>query len=73
MVKKPLIRAGIYKHYKGGLYKVISIAKHTETRENMVIYRSLKDEQQLWARPLEMFREKVKVEGKEIPRFEFIK
>lgn len=73
MIKKPLIRAGTYKHFKGGLYKVISIAKHSETLEKMVVYRSLKDEDQLWVRPLEMFKEKVEVEGKLVPRFEFIK
>lgn len=73
MTKEPIIRAGIYKHYKGGLYKVISIAKHTETKEDMVVYKSVNDEHQLWVRPLEIFREKVKVEGKEVPRFEFIR
>lgn len=72
MTKDPLIRAGIYRHYKGGIYKVIAIAMHTETREEMVVYRSLDDERQLWVRPLEMFREKVKVDGKPVPRFEFI-
>jgi hypothetical protein len=70
---KPLIRAGIYRHFKGGLYKVISVAKHTETNEEMVVYKSVNDEHQLWVRPLEMFNEKVKVEGKLVPRFEFIK
>ena len=73
MVKKSLIRAGTYKHYKGDLYKVISIAKHTETGEDMVVYRSTNGERQLWVRPLEIFKEKVKVEGKMVPRFEFIK
>jgi hypothetical protein len=72
MTKEPLIRAGIYRHYKGGMYKVIAIAMHTETREEMVVYRSLDDERQLWVRPLEMFRERIKVDGKPVPRFEFI-
>lgn len=72
MDKKPLIRAGTYKHYKGGIYKVISIAKNSESHENMVIYRSLENERQLWVRPLDMFKEKVKVNGKEVQRFEFI-
>jgi hypothetical protein len=71
-MKNPLIRAGIYKHYKGGFYKVISIAKHTETKEDMVVYKSVNDEHQLWVRPLKMFNEKVKVDGKEIPRFQYI-
>ena len=81
MIKKPLIRAGTYKHFKGGMYKVISIAKHSETHEDMIVYRSLKDEDQLWVRPLAMFVEKVKIpartgtggEGKMVQRFEFIK
>ena len=72
MTKKPLIRAGLYRHYKGGLYKVIAIARHSETQEDMVVYRAKGDEHQLWVRPLEMFREKVKVEGKLVPRFELI-
>lgn len=72
MTKEPLIRAGTYRHYKGGIYKVIAIAKHTETGEEMVVYRSLDDERQLWVRPLEMFRERIKVDGKPVPRFEFI-
>ena len=72
-MKKPLIRAGIYKHYKGDLYKVISIARHTDTKEDMVVYKSVNDERQLWVRPLEDFREKVKIGGKLVPRFEYIK
>ena len=71
-MKKSLIRAGTYKHHKGGLYKVIGIAKHSETRENMVIYRTINDEHQLWVRPLEMFMDKVKIDGKFVPRFKFI-
>jgi hypothetical protein len=71
-MKKPLIRAGVYKNYKGSLYKVISIAKHTETKEDMIVYKSI-DDKQLWVRPLEIFKEKVKVDGKPVPRFEFIK
>jgi len=73
MAKKPLIRAGIYKHYKGGLYKVISIAKHSDTKEDMVVYKSVNDQRQLWVRPLEAFKEKVKVRGKLVPRFEYTK
>ena len=72
MTTKPLIRAGIYKHFKGGLYKVIGIAKHSETNENMVVYRAKNDEHQLWVRPLEMFNENVKVDNKLVPRFELI-
>ena len=72
-MKNPLIRAGIYKHYEGGLYKVISIAKHIDTKEDMVVYKSVNNERQLWVRSLESFKEKVKVEGKLVPRFEYIR
>jgi len=59
---------GIYRHYKGKLYEVTSVAKHTETLEEMVVYRDLKD--QYWVRPLSMFLEQVEVDGSWIPRFE---
>jgi hypothetical protein len=71
MPKEPIIRAGIYKHYKGGLYKVIGIAKDSESNEQLVVYRSAEDGRQLWVRPLDMFRDKVKVDGKSLPRFEY--
>ncbi len=73
MKKEPIIRAGTYKHYKGGLYKVIGIAKHSETKEKMVVYRSIDDEHDLWVRPFEMFKEEVMVDGKKVPRFTYIK
>lgn len=72
MTKKALIRAGTYKHFKGNHYKVISIAKDSETKKDMVVYRSLDDEHQLWVRPLKMFTEMVEVEGKKVPRFQFL-
>ena len=71
MAKEPIIRAGIYKHYKGGLYKVIGIAKDSETNEQLVVYRSAEDGRQLWVRPLAMFKDKVKVGNKSLPRFEY--
>jgi len=69
MDKKNLIQAGIYHHYKGGMYKVIGLAKHSETREELVVYKSVDDEHQLWVRPLKMFMENVQVDGKLVPRF----
>lgn len=66
-----------YKHYKGNLYKVIDIVRHSETLEEMVLYKPLyvsKDfPNQMWVRPIEMFLEKVEINGKKIPRFEFVK
>jgi hypothetical protein len=71
------IKVGRYRHFKGGLYEVIGIAKHSETLEDLVVYRALYDqpeygENSLWVRPKAMFLEKVIVDGKETARFEFI-
>ena len=65
------IRRGKYQHYKGNFYFVIDTAKHTETKEELVLYRS-QDDLILWARPKRMFLENVVVNGKEVPRFRFI-
>lgn len=67
-----MIQPGTYRHYKGNTYQVIGVAKHSETEEDVVVYRALYGEGGLWVRPLEMFREKVKIEGKSVPRFELI-
>lgn len=66
------IKTGKYRHYKGKEYEVIGIAKHSETLEELVVYRALYGENDLWVRPLEMFLEKVNVDGKEVSRFEYI-
>jgi hypothetical protein len=63
------MKLGRYKHYKGGLYDVLFIAKHTETSEDMVVYQALYGEFGYWVRPLSMFQESVVVNGQEIPRF----
>ena len=49
------IKAGIYRHFKGKEYEVLGIAKHSETQENMVVYKALYGEHALWVRPKEMF------------------
>lgn len=72
MTKKTLILAGVYQHYKGGLYRVIGIARHSETQELMVVYKSQSKEYDLWVRPYEMFREHIEVDGKKVPRFKFL-
>ena len=64
------VRPGIYRHYKGGLYRVLFLARHSETEEAMVVYQALYGERGYWVRPLSLFLERVLVEGREVPRFE---
>lgn len=71
------IKLGKYKHYKGGEYEVIGIARHSETLDDFVVYRALYESQEfgknsLWVRPAEMFVGSVEISGKKIPRFTFI-
>ncbi|NVN90457.1 MAG: DUF1653 domain-containing protein [Desulfuromonadales bacterium] len=61
---------GRYRHYKGNEYEVIGIARHSETEENVVVYRKLYGDGSLWVRPLDMFMEDVLVSGRNTPRFE---
>ena len=62
--------AGRYRHYKGNLYQVIGVARHSETEEELVVYQALYGERGLWVRPRAMFFETVTVDGKAVPRFE---
>ena len=64
-----MIPTGKYRHYKGNDYEVIGVATHSETREQLVVYRPLYGEGALWVRPLAMFLEQVTVDGKDMPRF----
>ncbi len=66
------IRPGIYKHYKNKNYKVIGEATHSETEEKVVVYQCLYGDYSMWVRPKEMFIELIEVNGKRIPRFEFV-
>ena len=63
---------GCYKHYKGNDYEVIGIAKHSETGEPMVVYRSLYGDGVLWTRPVGMWNDEVQKDGKIVRRFERI-
>ena len=66
------ISKGIYKHFKGNLYQVIEVATHSETREQLVVYRTLYGDYSMWVRPLTMFQETVEVDGQQVPRFSFV-
>ena len=66
------IPKGIYKHFKGNIYKVIGIAKHSETLEEQVVYVSIEDDSDIWVRPATMFVDRVERDGKAFQRFEFL-
>jgi len=66
------IHPGRYRHYKGNFYEVIDIARHSETEEEMVVYRKQYGDHSLWVRPLGMFVEDVPVDGRLVPRFEWV-
>jgi hypothetical protein len=66
------LKKGIYKHYKGKKYLVIDVVTHSETLEIMVLYQQMYGDKSLWVRPIQMFFEKVIVDGNDVARFEFI-
>ena len=67
-----MIKLGRYRHFKGGEYEVVGIARHSETREEMVVYRALYGEGGLWVRPASMWAETVTRDGKTFQRFTYI-
>ena len=71
------IRPGKYQHFKGKFYEVIGIGRHSETLEELVIYKAMYDDAKfgsnaLWVRPKRMFLEEVEHQGKKVPRFKFV-
>ena len=68
----PEVPAGRYRHYKGNEYTVLGVARHSETLEELVVYRPEYGERGLWVRPKAMFIENVTVNGETVPRFQFI-
>lgn len=64
-----MLPTGKYRHYKGKDYEVLGVATHSETREQLVVYRPLYGECALWVRPLAMFSENLTIAGKAVPRF----
>ena len=67
-----MIKPGKYRHFKGNEYEVIGTAKHSETMEEMVVYRALYGEFGLWVRPASMWEETVERDGKIYQRFTYI-
>jgi len=68
-----VLQRGIYQHYKGQIYQVFNVARHSETEEQLVVYQCLYGDYSMWVRPLSMFVETVELEdGQIIPRFKLI-
>ena len=66
------LKPGKYRHFKGGEYRLIAVATHSETMEPMVVYQALYAEQGLWVRPAAMWNEQVDREDYHGPRFQYI-
>ncbi len=66
------MRLGKYRHFKGNEYEVIAIAKHSETLEELVVYRALYGDGEVWVRPMKMWNETVERDGKTVERFTYI-
>ena len=66
------IKPGRYRHFKGNEYEVIGVAKHSETMEELVVYRALYGECGLWVRPASMWNGQVERDGKKFQRFTLI-
>jgi len=66
------VPVGRYRHYKGNEYTVIGVARHSETEEELVVYRQEYGDHSLWVRPKAMFLETVEVNGEAVPRFKYL-
>ena len=66
------VKPGVYRHFKGNLYRVLHIAKHSETLEPMVVYKALYGEGEIWVRPASMWDETIARDGVTYKRFTYI-
>ena len=67
-----VVLGGLYRHYKGGLYRVLHLAKHSETLETLVVYANEQDPTLVWARPISMWNETVHTKDGEVLRFSLL-
>ncbi len=66
------LKPGVYRHFKGNLYQLITVARHSETLEEMVVYQALYGEGGYWVRPAAMWNEHVEKDGYSGPRFQYV-
>lgn len=68
------LKPGVYEHFKPEhhRYRVLGVAQHSETMEEMVVYQALYGKEDVWVRPLKMFLEEGEIDGKQVPRFRYI-
>ncbi len=68
---KELVKGGLYRHYKGMMYRAIDIVRHSETLEELVLYETLYENKlgKLWVRPKDMFLGDIEIDGKRVRRF----
>ena len=66
------MKRGVYRHFKGNLYQLLDVARHSETGEEMVIYRALYGERGLWVRPVAMWDELIERDGRQYRRFTYV-
>ena len=71
-MSQPVLPLGRYRHYKGGEYQVLHLARHSETEEWLVVYQPCYGERGIWVRPYAMFTETLLLEGESQPRFQLI-
>jgi hypothetical protein len=74
IISPPIVPNQIYLHYKGKKYRIVCVAKHSETLEDMVVYEALYENElgKLWIRPKKMFEEVLNIDGQATPRFRLL-
>ena len=71
-VSKSIVTGSLYEHYKGQRYKILGVARHSETLEELVVYQALYGNGDIWVRPLSMFLENITINSQSQPRFRLI-
>ena len=66
------LKLGKCRHYRGNEYKVLGVVIHSETLEELVLYKALYGKRLLWVRPLDMFLEKIEIKGRVVPQFKYL-